>query len=226
MKTNIILPIKNRAALAEQTLQSLYQNTPREDFDLRVYLDGPDPETKAMVIGLQKEYGFVLHENNESQGPGWCRNIFCKLLTNCPTKGDFLYHSDSDVYFKAGWLDALIKAYKAFPQVKLFGAGCHPYLETNLVLEKDGLTVHTKDAIPGFTAFMSWETWEQYGPYIEHKGIMGSEDWVFCQKIIKDGHYVASIVPELVVHCGKTNSDGNPATGSERMEQIEGIKIL
>jgi GT2 family glycosyltransferase len=213
--------------LAEQTIRSLYENTLKEDFNLFIYLDGANEETYQAVRSL--EFNFNLWSQTNSMGPGWCRNAICDILTDNEQRAHFLYHSDSDVYFLPSWLDALIKAYETFPQVKLFGAGCHPYLHTNLVLEKDGLVVHTKDAIPGFTAFMDWETWDKYGPYDEHKGIMGSEDWAFCQRIVKDGFYVASLWPELVIHCGKTNSDGNPATGHELIKEIPGhpeIKIL
>lgn len=229
-KVNIVLPCRNRAELAEQTIVSLYEHTPKEDINVWVYADGPDGVTGATLAYLQKKYGFILYENLTSQGPGWCRNIICRLLSYAPERAKFLYHTDSDVYFLDGWLDDLIHAYDIFhDKVKLFGAGCHPYLHTNQVLEKDGVTVHTKDAIPGFTAFMDWDTWQQYGPYNEFKGIMGSEDWAFCQKIVKDNFFVASIMPEKVVHCGRTNSNNQPATGSELMGVVPGhpeIKIL
>lgn len=226
---NIIIPIgPNRPELADQTIRSLYENT--DEFGLYVYADGADSETSELLESLKEEYGFDLSVNTQSKGPGWCRNTLCKFLKSyTPAKAPFLYHSDSDVYFLPGWLDDLIRAYETFPEVKLFGAGCHPYLLTNQILEKDGVVVHTKDAIPGFTAFMDWETWDKYGPYDEHVGISGSEDWKFCQDIVKDGGLVASIFPEKVIHCGKTNSNGKLAIGGELMGPIEGhpeIKIL
>lgn len=236
-RVNIIIPIKNRPELAEQTIRSLYENTPRDDFELYVYGDGPDRATYELLFSLRDKYEFDLSVNTKSQGPGWCRNKICEFLKGCASsKARFLYHSDSDVYFLPGWLDALIEAYETFSEkIKLFGAGCHPYLHTNQVWQKlvypdqEPVIVHTKDAIPGFTAFMDWETWDKYGPYDEHKGISGSEDWKFCQDIVKDGFYVASIWPEKVIHCGKTNSDGKPAIGAELMGEIPGhpeIKIL
>jgi glycosyltransferase involved in cell wall biosynthesis len=227
MLTNIIIPCHGRAELAEQTIESLYKNTPRDSFTLHVYADAPDPETTAVLTNLRNRYNFTMYENNEAQGPGWCRNMICRLLTHAKERGQFLYHSDSDIYFMEGWLEALIKAYNALhDEVKLFGAGSHPYHLTNQVLERDGVVVHTKDAIAGFTAFMDWETWFRYGPYIEFKGIMGSEDFVFCRKIVDSGSFVASIYPEKIIHCGKTNSNGQLATGHERMVRIEGVKIL
>lgn len=226
MKVNIIIPIKNRAKLAYQTICSLYENTPKEDFNLFVFLDGPDSETEDAVRGLRAEEGFWLFKNTESQGPAWCRNTICRLIRYSDLLAPYLYHSDSDVYFRLGWLDRLITTYELFPDVKLLGGGGHPYLHTNQRLENGNYVVNTKDAVPGFTAFMDWEVWDKYGPYNEHRGIMGSEDWKFCQDIVRDGKHVGVIEPEFVVHCGKTNSDGNPATGAELMTDIEGVKIL
>jgi hypothetical protein len=78
---------------------------------------------------------------------------------------------------------------------------------------------------------MTWETWDKYGPFSDNNRnedikIMGSEDWAFCQEIIKDGFKVGSIEPEVVIACGKTNTYGNPATGSETFKKFEGVKVL
>ncbi len=226
-KVNIIIPVKSRPELLEQTVRSLFENTSTDDFNLYLFLDGVDHETRTAALGLVKDITriagwFHLHENEESQGPGWCRNTICRLIRYSPARAGYLYHSDADVYFMPGWLDALIEAYDKFPEVKLLGGGGHPYLKTNQRLERDGIIVNTKDAVPGFTAFMDWEVWDRWGPYDEHRDIMGSEDYKMCQDIIKDGSFVGVIEPELIVHCGKTNSRGEPATGHEHMTEIPG----
>jgi hypothetical protein len=91
--------------------------------------------------------------------------------------------------------------------------------------------VGIKDAVSGYSQLMTWKTWDKYGPFDEGQGqqekkIMGSEDWAFCQRIIQDGFLVGSIEPEMVIHCGKTNTYGDPATGVETFKEVDGVKIL
>jgi hypothetical protein len=49
------------------------------------------------------------------------------------------------------------------------------------------------------------------------KGVGQSEDWAFCQKIIKDGGRVGSVYPRVVFNCGITNSYGQPSPGADVM---------
>ena len=66
---------------------------------------------------------------------------------------------------------------------------------------------------------MRWEMWDKYGPLDAHAvGPGQSEDWKFCQDIIKDGGLVGSLQPHLVFNCGITNSLGDDSPGADQMQ--------
>lgn len=233
MKVDIIIPCHNRAEHTRQTIESLYENTPVELFNLYVIDDGSQLETGALLVELQKKYSFSLLIHAVAKGPASSRNEVTKLITDTNQRSDFLYHSDNDVYFTKDWLQNLVKVFsRVFVDVKVLGASCHPFLQDKL---RFGVafpySVGYKDAVSGYSQLMTWETWDKYGPFEENQGtqekkIMGSEDWSFCQRVIKDGFKVGSIEPEVVIPCGKTNTYGDPATGAETFKEVAGVKVL
>jgi glycosyltransferase involved in cell wall biosynthesis len=241
MKVDIVIPVHNRAELTKQTIDSLYTNTDHDLFNLYVIDDVSDDETKRVLRDLQATYRFKLFTNDENIGPAASRNEVCEYITLKEKRQAFLYHSDNDVFFTQGWLNVLLVMFPFFEanyRVKLLGGGCHPYLQNNETIDLNQ-AINTqgqnrlgiKDAVSGYSQLMTWETWDKYGPFSDNNRnedikIMGSEDWAFCQEIIKDGFKVGSIEPEVVIACGKTNTYGNPATGSETFKKFEGVKVL
>ncbi len=241
MKVNIVIPCHNRWELTKQTLDSLFANTPIDLYDLWVIDDVSAEEDRQKMIEYHTTHKFNLILNPENIGPAASRNETCKLITEKGLRGDYLYHSDNDVYFSTNaltnWLQQLVDIYKDLQKqntgVKLLGASCHPYLQDNYQIQVTpgfGI-VGVKDAVSGYSQLMTWDTWDKYGPFSDsnrdaEQKIMGSEDWAFCQDIIKDGFKVASVRPELVVPCGRTNTYGNPATGHETFKQVEGVKVI
>ena len=236
VRVNIILPVFNRLQHTEQTIRSLYENTDLSLFDLWVSDDFSGPETGELLIKLRKQYKFSLGRNYENIGPGATRNKVAKYLKEKGLRGEYLYETDNDVYFTKGWLMKLLKVFELAQKrdVLLLGGSCHPYLQNNSVQTYLGdidYQVGLKDAVSGYSQFMTWDTWDEYGPFDEtmrnaEKKIMGSEDYAFCQKIIKDGFKVGSIEPEVVIPCGKTNTYGEKATGHETFKQVEGVKVI
>jgi hypothetical protein len=112
------------------------------------------------------------------------------------------------MYFTPGWLGQLVTTlHILYPQkLRLLGAWNHPYLGKNSELCSDPLVL-THDAVTGASQMMRWEMWDKYGPLDAHAvGPGQSEDWKFCQDIIKDGGLVGSLQPHLVFNCGITNS--------------------
>ncbi len=88
------------------------------------------------------------------------------------------------------------------------------------------------DAVAGYSMLMRWECFDLYGPFEqEAKGIGQSEDYAFCQKVIRGPeatffescrNLVGYIHPPVLAHCGITNSNGEPATGADQFERVEG----
>lgn len=229
---DIVMPVHNRTKHTVQSISSLYANTDWDKFILHVIDDGSDDETRDVLCELANRYDFSLYRNFHAQSPGVSRNQVCNIITESNLRGTYLYHSDNDVYFMPGWLEKTIEAYEATHDlgIRLVGAGCHPYLQNNDVLTYANGQVGVKDAVSGYSQLMSWETWDTFGPFDEtmkdaERKIMGSEDWAFCQKIVKAGYKVGAIQPEFVIHCGKSNTYGELATGHETFIQKEGIYI-
>ncbi len=230
---DIVIPVHNRWELTEQTIHSLFENTNIEDFNLYVVNDKSDEKTTDLLQRLKGIYPFTLIENEKNIGPAASRNFVCNFLIKPNERSKYLYHSDNDVFFMEGWLDKLIDTFEnVSTKVKVLGGSCHPYLQNKevLILQPAIRGVGIKDAVSGYSQLMTWETWNKYGPFDENQGsqekkIMGSEDWAFCQRIVKDGFLVGSIEPEVVIPTGKTNTYGDLATGSETFKDVEGVKV-
>lgn len=238
-QVDIIIPVHNRLEHTIQTLDSLIKNTPHDAFNLYVI----DDKSNDHVYGELESYArksakqFELFHNIENIGPGATRNFICKEIIKKDMRSKYLYHSDNDVYFKENWLQILTDIYKTVENkgIKILGASCHPYLQNSSQINLIGspyiqCVVGIKDAVSGYSQLMTWETWDTFGPFDEtmrgqEKKIMGSEDWAFCQKIIKAGFKVGSVQPEVVVPCGKTNTYGDPATGSETFKNVAGVMV-
>lgn len=244
-KVNIIIPIHNRWDHTKQTLDSLIENTDKKLYSLHLVDDFSDFEVKKKILNYFKEHSYYIDTstvNIHNIGPGASRNKTCDMLTEKGLRGQYLYHSDNDVYFTKGWLEKLLNCYiilnESSPhkkKIKIFGGSCHPYLKNNSVIDGEYrgefVRLGIKDAVSGYSQLMTWETWDKYGPFDEtmrgaKEKIMGSEDWAFCQKIIKDGGLVGSIEPEVVIPCGKTNTYGKLATGSETFKNHEGVNVM
>ena len=230
---DLVIPIHNRLELTKQTLQSLQDHTNPDLYNLYLVDDVSTDGTRE-YLDVHKKL-IPIFFNEENIGPGASRNMVAKWITDKNLRSTFLYHSDSDVYFKEGWLEKLIETFLlAEPYgIKLLGAGCHPYLQNKEVVKLDNnFQVGIKDAVSGYSQLVRWETWDHYGNFDEsmrgqEKKIAGSEDWAYCQKIVAEAYKVGSIEPELVVHCGKTNTYNEPATGVETFgESTEEYKII
>lgn len=238
-QTDIIIPVFNRWEHTKQTLDSLIKNTNPALYKLYVVDDCSDPDVGEALRHYQMQapisINFSLFTQMENIGPAASRNATCLYITRENKRSDYLYHSDNDVFFTPLWLEILTKALEVagHKDIKLLGGGCHPYLQNNDRISHPlapHIGIGIKDAVSGYSQLMTWETWDKYGPFDEGNRtqeikIMGSEDWAFCQRIIKDGFKVGSIEPEVVIATGKTNTYGSPATGSETFKNIEGVMI-
>jgi hypothetical protein len=87
------------------------------------------------------------------------------------------------------------------------------------------LDIYPVNACAGNSWFLLSKTYLKYG-LAENKGIMASEDWDFCQSVRRDGGLCVRFKENKVLHCGITNSSGDPATGAEQMlEELSQAKV-
>jgi GT2 family glycosyltransferase len=133
---------------------------------------------------------------------------------------DWLCFLDNDVAVFEGWLSKAASLLDSEAIPMLLGGQRHPY---------HGVThrlygVEEVDAVAGYSMFMSWDTWDRFGPFDANaKGIGQSEDWAFSQRVKKGGGIVGYIHPPVLAHCGLTNTDSKPATGHEAFERFPGL---
>jgi|SRR6185369_4068610 len=225
-QVNIILLVKDRPRLTEQCLKTLYANTPEDQFNLTIMDDGSagptidvicryvHPKANCRLVSFPESIGIV----------GFLRNVGAAASERYFGRGEYLYFSDNDIYFKHGWLNWM-KGMMMFaePQVKVLGGYRHPFHGVNQRLGWSSWgETETTDAVAGYSMLMRWETFDKYGPFDQHsKGVCQSEDFAFCQKIIKDGGLVGYCNGPTIINCGVTNSEGKPAIGHEAFKQQE-----
>ncbi len=223
--TNIVLITKNRERLLRQCLKSLYKNTPHDQFNLMIVDDGsrfPEGELSPIEeLACEGHTNWTALINFHSIGiVGFLRNIGAAASERYFGRGEYLCFIDNDIAFRPNWLQKMIFAAKSWtPCPFVLGGYQHPFHGTN----KEYTQVHETDAVAGYMHFTEWATWDGYGPYDQHaKGVCQSEDFAFCQKIAKDGGKVGYIHPPVILNCGITNSEGNPAVGSENFLRLDG----
>jgi glycosyltransferase involved in cell wall biosynthesis len=215
----IIIPTYNRLKLVKQTIESLKANTPLDLYSL-VVVDGGSTDGTREYLESQAIDQLI---TQSCTSPGQAKNIGVAA-----SKGDLLYISDSDMYFKPGWLETLIKAYT--DEMAVLGALGHPWWPTigktyvgGIPGEKAGIEVCYAEQQPGYSWFMRRSMWEQCGPLKEGVGY-GVDDTEFCNRAkgltfslpyYKVGH----LKEELVLHCGIKRADGSVTYGA--LDQIK-----
>jgi glycosyltransferase involved in cell wall biosynthesis len=206
----IIIPTFNRLKLVKQTIESLKQNTPRELYSL-VVVDGGSTDGTREYLKSQEIDRLIFKDCNS---PGEAKNIGVAA-----SPGEFLYISDSDMYFKEGWLQALMRAYGK--EVAVLGALGHPWWPTLEIKYfggkpgiQAGLAVCFVEQQPGYSWFMRRDIWDRFGPLQE--GVpYGVDDSQFCNRAKKAGLKIGHLKEELVLHCGIKRADGSITYGAQ-----------
>ncbi len=239
--TNIVLLVKDRVRLTEQCLRTLYEETPRTEFNLLIMNDGSWPETGKIIeryttrenceaIHLVKSVGIV----------GWLRNVGVWASERYFGRGDYLCTIDNDIAFLHDWLPKMIQAkeqIRVYPgsdndkRYTLLGGYRHPHHGVNNTSFIEGefqgalnLRVEETDAVAGYMHFMTWAAWDMYGPYDQHaKGVCQSEDWAMCMKVKEQRGHVGYVHPPVIANTGLTNSEGKPAVGHAEFRRYPGL---
>lgn len=143
---------------------------------------------------------------------------------------EYLHFVDDDVYFRDGWIDDFLFSMYQHDRVGIIGGDRHPYHKPLGCVDKaDGF--EQTDAVAGYSMFMRTDTYSRLGGFpSEGKGIGASEDWAICQKARRSGMVVGYSTARPVLHCGLTNSNGQPATGADQIlankptdEDVKGV---
>jgi hypothetical protein len=171
---------------------------------------------------LQREFDFGLILNQKPTPLGESKNKALEVLPD-----GLVYISDNDIYFLPGWQERLLTAWENRPrEIKVLGGGCHKWLGGPRTVNVGGIEYRIKDALSGWSWLLERSTWVDYGPLDGNAlGSGQSEDWAFCQRVREAGFEVASIWPEVVIHCGKTNTEGQPAIGADTIGPVGGVLV-
>lgn len=232
---------KDRPKLTKQAIESLYQHTP-VPFTLCVVDDVSKQETLDVLVTVgeclryheRSLYDYVWLTNQEIRGVGGSKNRAVASCSCFQEQAPLLYISDNDVYFTAGWLDKLLEAWPLAYAAgfRILGGYNHPYhLIAGIEVGTPAPVVPTPHGqveeyygVGGASWLLAWETWGQYGPFLDNaRGICQSEDYHLCQRIRTAGFKVGALVPHTVLHTGLTSTGNTPAVGKEFMKTVEGV---
>jgi len=108
-KISIIISPRDRFAVTQESLESLYANTP-EDFEL-VYVDTNSPKPIGDYLAEEaRQRGFQLIRTSYFMGSNASRNLG---LRHIRLDTDYVVFAENDVVFAKGWLSRLIECAEA-----------------------------------------------------------------------------------------------------------------
>lgn len=227
MPVDMICPLKidshERSILLNQTVESLIVNTTPLLVSRVVFIDdGSEIDYKASLFKMLEElkapFEFQFIPFTVRRGVGGSKNFAIESIKEDRSK--YLYIFDNDVFFTKGWLTTLINAYEAHRETfKILAGGIHPFLQPRIGESIEGITSH--DALSGWSWLMDYEVWDKYGKLADNAlGTGQSEDWEYCQRIRNDGYKVGCINPQVIAHCGLTNTEGNRIVGYDESRYL------
>jgi hypothetical protein len=221
---NVTMQVRNRYRLTRQAITSLARTIADTDATLTILDDRSDEETRAYLEPWSKMPNTLVIRNDIPLGTGQLRNMVMEASRKHFGQGEYVAPHDNDTFFMPSWLGYLTKAYRfAWDHgYRLLGAYGHPY---HLPISKLPVTkgsyvlfnVLEVQALATQSMFMSWDVWDQYGPFCDTPidKTCQSEDVAFTNKIRKDGYKLGVVTPHLVHATALKNTFGEPGPGWE-----------
>lgn len=226
--TSIVIITRDRYRLIAQTIDSLYANTPNDQFNLTVVDDSSSDFRCSRLLRLINRPNYSLLEvSNSGHTLSQLKNIGVAWSEQRWGRGDWLCITDNDVHFMEGWLERMIGVSSHSPaKFSLFGGQHHPFHSpTQTIGIGTVVTVTEHDCLAGTHWFMPWSTWDTYGPFdrTTAPGVCQSEDYAFTQRIRADGGRIGVTSPACVIDCGITQTDGKLSPGAELKVRVAGV---
>lgn len=129
MKLSIIIPVKNRAHIIEQTINSIL-STNYHDLEIIVIDNNSTDETEKII----KKFDNIIYvKNNKDKERSFSRNLGVKLST-----GKFITFLDSDDLLKKEIFHSFIQAFKIYNNDKFFFIN-FDYIENNFIKNNSNL---------------------------------------------------------------------------------------
>lgn len=214
---NFTMQVRDRFRLTKQALQSL-EAAGLEGMTVTVLDDRSQPMTRDFVKNWC--WGKALYiRNDEPLGTGQLRNLVMEESRRRFGQGEFVAPHDNDTYYTRGWMAALKSCYQLSEEhgYRLVGAYGHPYHQFYSNLPLGVYCMNEVIALATQSMFMSWETWDKYGPFCDTPidKTCQSEDVDFTNRIRKDGFKLGVVTPHLVHATALKNTFGEPGPGWE-----------
>ncbi len=221
--TNIVFLVRDRFRLTEQGLESLYAHTKLEDFNLTIVDDQSEDfrvrrllakfgaKPNATLIRLETSAHVLARAKNI--GVAWSEQTFGRR--------DWLYISDSDVYFMPNWLEKLtiFATMTEGDDFRLWGGQVHPYHHPIPNSAWNDYFV-----LDGPSWLLRWHMWTPMDPSCA-PGTCKGEDGSWCDRLRLSGGRIGVVDPHVVIHTGLTNTAGEDAPGRKARESMipEGV---
>lgn len=247
MIADLFLTTRNRHKLLWETLQSLKESTPREQYRLTVVLDGLEPKDQTFdLVSSLTRHGDIDHlivsQKNEGLGPSFNKAIpFITGLKGWDGGPALTCYVQDDVLFAKDWLRKLSEKYLQLqPSLRLSFASGHGAME-----HRNDFRAETKLLGPGMytnkyiraTCMLAYhdffasmmpipkvdpETGQERGR--PHNGLGSGVDWHFVRvhthSVVRSGR-TNLIMPGLVIHNGYKASTWLKQELPEDIEDIE-----
>lgn len=233
--TTIMLAGSGRIRLLQQAITSYVAHTSIVGHKLIVVID--DPKDPRLVRAVESILAATRIKDTSLYTPiiccdkkgylGTLRNIGARTAMSAysPT---YLHFCDDDVYFRDRWFDKLLLVEGG--TVGIVGGDRHPY-HRPIPTSSPAQGFEQTDAVAGYSMLMQAQFYVRLGGFTEEgKGIGASEDWEICRKTRRSGMVVGYSAARPVLHCGLTNSNGQPATGADQIlankptdEDVKGV---
>ncbi len=225
--TNIVMISRDRPDLTRQTLNSMWKHT-QVEFNLTVVDDASRDKVLCYPEEVVQSKATQFVELSRPVGiVGLAKNLGATLSEKTFGKGEWLYFTDNDVYFRPGWLGIMQAVMRGNENIGVLGGCRHPYHQPNSKTHLHGgmrylhheMELEETDAVAGYSMLMRWELWDLWGGFDQHAvGTGQSEDFAFCQKVKAAGLKVGYVSPSTVLHCGVTDTNWNKVVGWEQLE--------
>lgn len=217
---NFCMQVRDRFRLTKQALESL-ATAGMTDMTVTVLDDRSKPETRDYVMTWCNMFNAHYVRNNEPLGTGQLRNTVIRESEKHFGRGDYLAPHDNDTFFTDNWLKRMVQFYQLVEPCDfrlLTGAG-HPYHLPIFRYAMPGtdFDILAVQAVPTQSTFMTWKTWDRYGPYCDTPvdKTCQSEDVFLTNKIRADGYKLGEVYPHLVHATALKNTFGEPGPGWE-----------
>jgi GT2 family glycosyltransferase len=231
---NMTMQVRDRYNLTKQALDSL-ASSGMDNMTVTVLDDRSQDETRLFVEKWCVEHDALYMRNDEPLGTGPLRNAVMEMSRAHFGQGEYVAPHDNDVFFKPGWLETLVKAYKfgwdhGFRLIGAYGHPFHHPIGAVTMMDDSNhalFNILEVQALATQSMMMSWDVWDQYGPFCPTPidKTCQSEDVDFTNKIRADGFKLGVVHPHLIHATALKNTFGEPGPGWEyvKAECPEGV---